>query len=227
MASRERPADRGLRLGRTSLARVGSDLREARRGRGLSIDAVAAALGISNAEVSRIERGLSPMVPLITLARFAGVVGLDFVSKLYPGGSPVRDGPQIAILSDLGADVHSSFRWDLEVPFPIPGDQRAWDALIRGPDWRYGVEAESSPRDGQALVRRLQLKLRDGAVDGVLLAVRDTTTVRRFLSDAAPELASMFSASSRDTLRRLRIGQRPTGSAIVIVPRRPVPKSTS
>ncbi len=227
MGSRERPVDRGLRTGRAALARIGVELRASRTDRGLSVDAVAAALGISNAEVSRIERALSPKAPLVTIARFAAVVGLDLVTRLYPGGRPLRDRAQISLLSDLNAIVHPSLRWDAEVPLPMVGDQRAWDAMVRGSGWRFGVEAETAPRDGQALVRRLQLKERDGAVDGVLLAVRDTRTVRLFLEEAAGILRPMFPITSREALAKLRAGMAPTGNAIVIVPRRSERRSGS
>jgi len=125
MASRERPVDRGTRLGRQALERVGREIRSARRDRGLSIDAVASAIGISNAEQSRIERGLSPRAPLITLARSAAVVGLDLVTRAYAGPSPIRDGAHAELLADLRRGLHGSVEWAAEVPFPIPGDQRA------------------------------------------------------------------------------------------------------
>jgi hypothetical protein len=60
MAGQERLIDRGARLARDSLIRIGVELRTARVGRGLMIDAVALAVGVSNAHVSRIERGLAP-----------------------------------------------------------------------------------------------------------------------------------------------------------------------
>ena len=92
--------------------------------------------------------------------------------------------------------------------------------MVRGVDWRFGVEAETSPRDGQALVRRVELKQRDGEVDGVLLAVRDTPTVRRFLRDAGDLLRIAFPVPGREALGALRVGRRPPGNAIVRVPRR-------
>jgi transcriptional regulator with XRE-family HTH domain len=220
VATRERPADRGLRLGRTALVRIGAELRQARTGAGLSIDRVAAALAISNAEVSRIERARSPNVPFVTLARFAAVVGLDLASKLYPGPNPLRDAPQSELLADFRAGLHPTLGWASEVPLPVPGDQRAWDGTVRGPDWLFGVEGETAPRDGQALVRRLQLKVRDGAVDGVLLLLRDTRTVRTFLREAQPLFGSELPLQTRDVFARLRAGDRPASSAIVVVPRR-------
>jgi transcriptional regulator with XRE-family HTH domain len=220
MATRERPADRGQRLGHAALVRIGAELRAARTACGLSIDQVALALGISNAEVSRIERARSPNAPAITLFRFAAVVGLDLVLRSYAGPSRLRDGAHIELLGDFRALLHKALGWATEVPLPIPGDQRAWDGTVRGPDWLFGVEAETAPRDGQALARRLQLKLRDGGVDGVLLLVRDTRAVRQFLAEAADLLQPELPIMSREVLARLRVGARPDRSAIVVVPRR-------
>jgi transcriptional regulator with XRE-family HTH domain len=219
LATRERPADRGLRLGRAALVRIGAELRQARIGAGLSIDQVAAVLGISNAEVSRIERARSPSVRFVTLARLAAVVGLDFVSKLYPGPNPLRDAPQTELLGDFRAGLHPILGWATEVPLPLPGDQRAWDGTVRGPDWLFGIEGETAPRDAQALIRRVQLKVRDGGVDGALLLLRDTRTVRMFLREVQPLFRSELPVRTRDVLARLRAGERPAGSAIIVVPR--------
>lgn len=220
MAARERPVDRGQRLGVAALRQVGDELRVARTSLGLSIAAVAAAVGISAAELSRIERARAPWVSLVTLARLAAAVGLDLSVRLFPGGPPVRDAPQISILIDFSRDLALSLRWDTEVPLPIPGDLRAWDGMIRGVGWRFGAEAESAPRDAQALARRLQLKLRDGDVDGLVLLIRDTKQTRQFLETAAPELAALLPHGTRAVMAALRAGRRPPGNGIVVVPRR-------
>ena len=224
MPSRERPSDRGTRLGRATLARIGQELRDARLDRSLSVDSVATGLNISNAEVSRIERALAPKVPLVTLSRMAAMVGLDLSTRLYPGVTPLRDAAQIALLSSFRATLHRSLRWATEVPLPIAGDQRAWDATASGLNWRFGVEAETLPRDAQAVVRRLQLKQRDGGVDGVLLVVRDTRRTREFLHQAADELAGAFPSSGRRALELLAAGLQPEGSAVVLVARGMAPR---
>ena len=221
MASRERPADRGSRQGRAAQERIETELREARIERGLSVAHVAKALGISKAEVSRIENHRSPNVPFIQLARFAAVVGLDLSLKTYPGASPVRAAAHGRLLDDLRALLHASLRWAREVPLPITGDQRAWDGMVIGRGWRFGIEAEMAARDAQALVRRINLKLRDGGVDGVLLLLRDTHRSRTFVRAARPELESTFSASPREVFASLRAGRCPSGSAILVVPYRP------
>ena len=73
-------------------------------------------------------------------------------------------------------------------PLPFAGDLRAWDALIRGSGWRCGVEAETRPRDLQALERRLALKLRDGAVDMLVLLLLDSRYNRALVRERADAL---------------------------------------
>jgi hypothetical protein len=181
---------------------------------------VAAALGISGAHVSRIERALAPQVSLAVLVSFATMVGLDLVVKSYPGPSALRDTPQLTMVEDFRMLLHASLRWAVEVPLPITGDQRAWDGLISGTGWRYGVEFESLPRDAQALVRRLNLKQRDGEVNGVILVLRDTRRVRMFRREAAAELQAAFPVPGSAALRALQAGRDPGGSAVILIPRR-------
>lgn len=219
MSTRERPADRGLRLGRSALERIGRELRDARIDRGLSLDVAAAAIGISNAELSRIERSLSPRVPFVTLARCAAVAGLDLVLRAYPGPAPIRDAPQAHLLEDFRLMLHPALRWATEVPFPIRGDQRAWDGMILGVDWRFGVEAETAPHDAQALARRLSIRLRDGEVDGLLPIVRDAPRVRDFLAAGSGVLQPLLPVSPRQALAPLRAGLRPPGNAVIPVRR--------
>jgi transcriptional regulator with XRE-family HTH domain len=221
MSARERPFDRGTRLGRAALVRVGQELRDARVDRSLTVDTVALAVGVSNAEVSRIERALSPKVPHLTLYRLAAVVGLDLVSRLYAGPAPVRDAAQIKLLADFRAALHRSLGWATEVPLPAQGDQRAWDAVVSGGTWRYGVEGETLPRDAQGLLRRLNLKARDGQVDGVILALRDSRRSREFIRAAADELTPAFPIAGVRASELLRAGANPGGSALVLVPRTP------
>jgi transcriptional regulator with XRE-family HTH domain len=219
VGARERPVDRAVRLANLSLRRIGEDIRLARVAHGLSLAKLAAASQVSDSEISRVERGVAQRVPYIVIAKLCGAVGLDLVSKTYPGAQSVRDAAHVALLADFSRLLHPSIRWDTEVPLPIAGDQRAWDGLIRGSGWRFGVEAETSPRDGQALVRRLQLKVRDGDVDGLLLLLRDTRTTRTFLEAAEPEIRSMLPMSTRTVLGALRRGVAPPGNGVVIVPR--------
>jgi transcriptional regulator with XRE-family HTH domain len=226
MGTSQRLFDRATELAKAALARLGRELRDARRDRGLSVAAAARAAGISRSQLSRIERGESARVPLLTLHRCAAVVGLDLSSRLYPGPGPLRDEAHALLLADLKSNLHRELRWATEVPLPIAGDLRAWDGFVSGTGWRYGVEAETAPRDAQALNRRLQLKLRDGGVDGLLLILRDSQANRRFVREAAVELGPSFPQSGQRALELLRAGVNPGGSAIIMIPRmipRPIP----
>jgi transcriptional regulator with XRE-family HTH domain len=159
--------------------------------RGLSLAATGRASVLSVSEVSRIECGLVARVSVHDLARLHAVVGLELSLKSYPSGQPIRDAAHVALLEDFRKGLHSSLHWSIQVPLPIPGDRRTWDALIRGNEWRYGVEAETAPRDSQSVARRMQLK-QHGRVDGVLLVLRRTVQTRRFVSEAGEFLRNAF-----------------------------------
>jgi transcriptional regulator with XRE-family HTH domain len=131
---------------------------------GLSQRAVAAASGVEQAEVSRIEAGRRSGATLRTLARLAIAVGLELSVRLYPGGEPIRDKAHIALLARFRKAVGERWAWTAEVPLPIPGDKRAWDRVLRGAGVVIGVEAETRPTDLQEVQRRVALKKRDGQV---------------------------------------------------------------
>ena len=186
--------------------------------RGLSAAAVARAARLSTSSVSRIERGLVQRVSVYDLARLHAVVGLELSVRSYPAGQPIRDAAHGLLLADFRRCLHRSIRWSIEVPLPISGDLRAWDALVRGDAWVYGVEAETAPRDAQALVRRLQLKQRDGSVGGVLLILRKTVQTGRFLREAGDLVRAAFPVDGARALELLRAGVDPGGGAVIVVP---------
>lgn len=219
MGTRERPVDRGTLRGRRLRVAVGADIRAARLDHGLTLAHVGAAVGVSGSTQSRLERGVLEHVDLVLLARTCAVVGLDLSVKTYPGGSPIRDAAQLELVGDFRHFLHASIGWAAEVPLPGFGDQRAWDGLVSGSGWRYGVEAETAPNDGQATLRRLALKQRDGQVDGVLLIVRDTRRTREFLREITAVAGSTFPIPGARAVELLRVGVDPGGSAIIMLPR--------
>jgi len=107
-------------------------------------------------------------------------------------------------------------RWSTEVPLPIPGDLRAWDAVVRGSTWRIGVEAETVIDDVQAVDRRLALKRRDGDVDHVILLVSDTPRNRRALAAAEAAFGDL-PLRTRDVMAALHNGRDPGGNGIVFL----------
>jgi transcriptional regulator with XRE-family HTH domain len=198
-----------------SLAR---ELHAARMDRGLSLRDLGAVCGLSASEVSRIERALIP-ASVVRLAQLAAVVGLDLSIRAFPGGSPMRDAAQLALLAQFKAQLHRTWKIATEVPLPLPRDQRAWDALVWLPTCRYGVEVESGPRDAQALLRRLQLKRRDGGVDGVLLILPRTDRVRELIRSGAL-LDALFPVPGGRALELIAAGVDPGGGSVIVLPSR-------
>lgn len=194
---------------------IAVELRNARLQAGLSLDDIARATGLSKAEISRVERGLAPWVSVETICLLAVVVGLAPSIRLYPEGSPLRDAAHGALLARLRRQLPATLRWRPEVPLPIPGDKRAWDATIRGEGWWVAVEAESRLYDLQALERRLALKRRDGGDPRVILLINDTRPNRAALASARESLRSEFPLEARDILAPLRAGRAPAGSGVV------------
>jgi hypothetical protein len=140
------------------------------------------------------------------------------------------------LLERLRAVISPTLSWRTEVPLPNPGDQRAWDAMIVGHarsggptsdgpgtdavgirSFRVGIEAETRPRDAQALQRRLALKRREGGVDHVIVLLAATRGNRAFLREAWPALAADFPVSARDVIKALAAAGDPAGSAIVVM----------
>jgi transcriptional regulator with XRE-family HTH domain len=87
---------------------LGREARIARHDRGLSLEIVARAAGISDSMVSRIERGRLPDVGIVRAATILGVVGLDLTARAYPGGQPLRDQGHARLLGELRRIVHRS-----------------------------------------------------------------------------------------------------------------------
>jgi transcriptional regulator with XRE-family HTH domain len=217
MAIKERAVDRGRQRGRDAACSVCREIRRTRRSLGLSIAAVAREVGISASTLSRTERCIMPNVSLTLLAQVCEVVGLELSARAFPGGRPLRDARQGRILGKFGNLLHPSLRWGTEVPLPIPGDKRGWDGMIGGPGWRYGAEVETSPTDGQATIRRIKLKARDGQVDGVILIVPDTRQTRAFRREFADLLAIEFPVPGRLALELLAAAADPGGSSVVVL----------
>lgn len=217
MSNRERRIDRARRMARSSLAMVGNEFREARLQADLTQEEVSKQAGISSSQLSRIELGQARQVPYETLVAIAVVLGLDLPLRPFPSGDPVRDAPQIGLRGKLRAHVATSLGWRTEVPVAGRGDLRAWDAVIEGPGWRVPVEAETRIRDVQACTRRLALKQRDDGATVVILLVADTRHNRRALRLIEGDLAADFPISGRDALAALAAGEKPTGSAIVLL----------
>jgi transcriptional regulator with XRE-family HTH domain len=217
MGVHERRRDRAFRTRERLWREIGAEFRNGRLSLGLSQTAVALAAGVSHGEVSRVERGKAPWLTIDQICRMSVVIGLDPSLRFYPGPHPLRDAAHAALLRRFASRLHESIRWQAEVPLPQPGDQRAWDGVTAGVDWRFGVEAEMRLVDAQAVCRRIRLKERDGGVDGVVLLLADTYRNRQAVRAGSATLDPAFPTPGRDIIAALQAGQRPAGSGIVLI----------
>ena len=215
MPTREGPVARATRIATEDLRRVLTELAGAQRSAGLSDEDVARACRMSRWTVARIVQGRR-RASVIELAAIAATVGRDIRLRLYPGGDPIRDVGQQRLLARFRARLHPELTMRTEVPLPIVADLRAWDAVVRGAGWHRPAEAETVLDDIQALERRLALKIRDGAVDGVILIVADTPRNRRALA-SAPGSFNAFDRNARRVLSDLAEGRDPGGSSLLLL----------
>ncbi len=217
MTTRRRVADDARLRGRAHTNAVLRELRDGRIDRDLSEAEVSAVLGISASQYSRIERGLTRGLSIERATVLLAAVGLALSVRVFPAGQPIRDAGHAALVDRFRLKVAESVAFKTEVPLPIAGDLRAWDVLLVGPSWRHGYEAETRPSDRQALERRLELKRRDGAVDGVSLLLIDSRNNREFVRMNREALAARFPVSSTRALEALALGLDPGQGSVVLL----------
>jgi hypothetical protein len=103
-----------------------------------------------------------------------------------------------------------------EVPLPVPGDPRAWDASVSGPGWTAYVDAETRLRDIQALQRRTTLKQRDSGTTRAILLIADTRANRAVIAAlAAPLLPDALPGKS--LIEALCAGPDPGGGGVILL----------
>ena len=64
--------------------------------------------------------------------------------------------------------------------------------MVRPARLRVAIEAETRPRDGQELQRRLERKRADGMVDRLILLLSNTRSNRAFVRDFGDSMAAAF-----------------------------------
>lgn len=203
--------------GRRLQAELGADLREARIARGLRQIDIARATDVSDARISRVERGRLDGLGIADLARHAAVVGLRLHARFYPAGGGLRDAAQLDLLRRLRVRIGDRWVWQLEAPLHIPGDQRAFDALLRRGDTSIAVEAITRLRDAQAQLRSAAHKRRDGGATRLVMLIKASHANRTALASAADVLATTFPLDTRATLAALTAGEDPRENGIVVM----------
>jgi transcriptional regulator with XRE-family HTH domain len=192
--------------------RFGQELRIARVAAGLTQAQLARRAGVAQTVVSRAERGLEG-ASLPVRCRLAAAAGHELGWRLYPVASVgLRDSGQLAIAQAITREAHPSWIARLEVPV-TPGDPRAADLLLAGPEEILHIEVERALADLQAQLRAAQLKRGvltstngDDRPVRLVLAVPDTRTTRLRLAPFAELLARTMPGRSRQIWGAIRVG---------------------
>jgi len=218
MATRETRRERGRQRGRALARRLIDEIANARKTAALSQSQLASAVGVSQSELSRLERLVSPeSVTLCEMSVLASMLGLELSVGLHPVGDAIRDKGHQAVIGRFRALLSPAFRVSAEALLPGVGGRRAWDLLLRLATQLVGVECETRIRNIQALVRRIRERERDGGVDHIVLVLSDSQTNRRLLPDLLEALGPRFASPPRVTMKCLRSGQPLAGSGVVLV----------
>ena len=194
---------------------IGDQLRTARHLNGLTQKQVATALGISQSDVSRRERGRAPRFTGQALARHAAAIGLKPSIKLWPVGGGVRDEAQARYVARFLARVGVAWKVVLEAPIPTSGDLRAVDILLIAGPTRIAVEVVTRLADLQAQVRACQLKARDIGATRLVIIVAGTHANRDALRSVRSTLVNSFELDARRVLTDLAAGRDPGRDAII------------
>jgi transcriptional regulator with XRE-family HTH domain len=196
---------------------VGAEIRLARTSAGARLRDAGRRAGMSHMQLSRIERGVLERVSVDELSRACSGVGLKLVARAIPDAGPAVDAGQLRLLGRFRLLLPDGLPVATEVPLPIPGDRRAWDAMITLERLRIAIEAETRLRDLQALERRYQLKLRDGNADRLILVVSDTANNRGMLDAYREVLRGTFPLDGRQIIPALRAGRAPAANGIIVL----------
>lgn len=217
MPNRMRQVDEATIFGRRLQAALGSELRTARLARGLRQIDVARAINASDAQVSRIERGLPRKLGVSDLARHGAVVGLRLNARFYPTGGGLRDQAQLALLRRLRTRIGDRWTWRLEAPVDRPGDLRAFDGLLTYQGQTVAIEAVTRLHDAQAQLRAITVKQRDGGMPRLVLLLAASHANRRALASADDLLATTFPLGTKAILAALEAGQAPSANGLVLL----------
>ena len=79
------------------------------------------------------------------------------------------------------------------------------------------IEAETRITDSQALIRRLELKKRDGGVDRIILVIADRRANRAAIGVIRELLRADYPLDSREILADLNAGRLPRAGGILFL----------
>jgi hypothetical protein len=178
-------------------------------------------LGGSGSAYGRFETFQVDDVGVVRLAEIASLLGYEISLGLHPIGDPIRDKGQLACARRFDALLSNRWRVTDEALLPGPGEQRAWDKLLRlvnsSPTYLVGTDIESRVHDVQAIVRRTRARERDGHVDRILIVLADTAHNRRIVEELGRSLGDTYSTPPRDLVAALRAGTPLPGNGLILI----------
>jgi transcriptional regulator with XRE-family HTH domain len=216
MPTRTRAIDEARRRTMRQVHELGDELRSARLVAGLTQRRVAAAIGSSQPEISRRERGRVRAVRLDRLSVHAAALGLRTSVRLYPAGGAIRDAAQARYIAAFVSRIGGTWKVAIEAPMPISGDLRALDIALRSRAGTVGVEVITRLTDLQAQVRAAQLKARDADLSRLVILVAATHANRRAVAEARPAILATFDLDARHVLADLLAGRVPPRDAMIL-----------
>jgi transcriptional regulator with XRE-family HTH domain len=203
-------------------ARFAAELRIAAASAGATQRQIAARAGVAQSLVSRVSTGL--VVPDLAVAdALTTAVGHLLTITLVPSkGLRLRDSGQLRLADTIKSQAHHRWRVQLELPVGRPPDLRAADLVLEQPAEILDIEIERWLRDFQAQLRRAQLKRlalaeRLERPVRLVLAVRDSATTRRIVSEHTPLIRTAFPVSPRRVWAAIRTGELLGGDALIWV----------
>lgn len=217
MARPSRTLQDAVALERRVRFEIGREIRDARLDGGISQRRAAVQVGMSHTQFGRIERGQVRKVTVGQLCRACAAVGLMLHVRAMPGADLALDSGQLAVLGRLRRELPASVPVRTEVPIPLPGDRRAWDAVLGLSPEEAAVEVEARLRNLQGLERRCALKLRDSGIRVLVLLLADTPHNRRMLELHREDLRASFPLDTGQVMAALRAGTTPMASGIVVL----------
>ena len=195
-----------------------ADLRSTRLALGLTQRQVADAAGISRSYVGRLERNEIHEPGIDNIASLAAALGLRLRVALYPEGEAIRDRVQLRLIDAFRTRLHPSIGWRTEVPLPIQGDRRAWDAVAIAADGWTAIEAISRLGVVDATLRATNQKQRDDPrISRTVLVIADTPRNRHALRLAHATVRAEYPLDTRAVLAALGNGTSPAASGIVLL----------
>lgn len=186
-------------------------------------------VGVSQAFVSLVERGRR-RADLRTACALASATGHELSVKLFPVTTPsLRDSGQLELVDAIVGRAHTSWRIRVEEPVG-PGDRRAADLVLVGPDEVVHIEVERWLVDFQAQFRsavskRQVLAQHLGNPVRLVIAAPASRRVRKLVGGLQPVISASLPLRSAEVMRAIDNGTVLGADGLLLLAPRRLPTS--